>query len=190
MQLAGHLRGRVLLEWNLLGEDEKTFSVATQAVRTCLDPGSRALAAQDFRHMVQRNVEPVADFIRCLERAFRTAYGQATGNRRKAIVPLVGSDLRTPTEAALLPPTPLEAADLQDYREGLVTSLSSAWELAAKSISKAQKKHKASYNRRATESVPSGRLGFGQISPRRVRQGSQVVTLVAWALSDHGVSYS
>ena len=49
MQLAGHLRGRALQEWNLLGEEEKaTYDAATQALRTRLDPGNRVLAAQDF----------------------------------------------------------------------------------------------------------------------------------------------
>ncbi len=62
MQLAGHLRGRALLEWNLLGEEEKrSYQTATQALRTRLDPGNRVLAAQDFRHAIQREGETVAD---------------------------------------------------------------------------------------------------------------------------------
>ena len=49
IQLAGHLRGRALQEWNLLGEEEKgTYQTATQALRIRLDPGNRVLAAQDF----------------------------------------------------------------------------------------------------------------------------------------------
>ena len=68
MQLAGHMRGQALQEWDLLDESDKaTFTVATQSLRSCLDPGSRALAAQDFRHTVQGEAEPVADFIRRLE---------------------------------------------------------------------------------------------------------------------------
>ena len=77
MQLAGHLRGRALQEWNLLGEgDKETYAEATQALRSRLDPGGRALAAQDFRHTVQGETEGVADFIRRLERTFRIAYGR------------------------------------------------------------------------------------------------------------------
>ena len=45
-------------------------------LRSCLDCGNRALAAQDVRHADQCEAEPVAGFIRCLKCTFRTAYGQ------------------------------------------------------------------------------------------------------------------
>ena len=49
MQFAGYLRGQALQEWNLLGPEEReTYETATQALRTQLDPGGRALAVQDF----------------------------------------------------------------------------------------------------------------------------------------------
>ena len=77
MQFAGHLRGRALMEWNLLSEDEKKeYGAATSALRRRLDPGGRALAAQDFRHTLQRENEMVGDFIRRLERTFQLAYGR------------------------------------------------------------------------------------------------------------------
>ena len=77
MQFAGHLRGRALQEWNLLGpEDKESYEAATRALRTRLDPGGRALAAQDFRHTAQRESEPVSDFVRRLERTFQIAYGR------------------------------------------------------------------------------------------------------------------
>ena len=58
MQLAGHLRGRASVEWNLLSSEEKlTFALATQALQARLDPGNRVLAAQDFRHAIQRDDE-------------------------------------------------------------------------------------------------------------------------------------
>ena len=41
-----------------------------------LDPGIKALAAQDFRHTVQSPKESVSDFIRRLEQVFRRAYGK------------------------------------------------------------------------------------------------------------------
>ena len=41
-----------------------------------LDPGSKALAAQDFRHTVQSHKESVSDFICRLEQVFRRAYGK------------------------------------------------------------------------------------------------------------------
>ena len=58
IQLAGHLRGRALQEWTLLRSTEKGSPDAVVcALWGCLDPGSRALAAQDFRHASQREKE-------------------------------------------------------------------------------------------------------------------------------------
>ena len=49
IQLAGHLRGRALQEWNLLGSSERaSYDTAVAALRRRLDPGARAMAAQDF----------------------------------------------------------------------------------------------------------------------------------------------
>ena len=77
IQLAGHLKGRALQEWNLLGEDQiSSYDIAIQALRDKLDPGSKVLAGQDFRHTAQLEGETVADFIRHLECAFQVAYGR------------------------------------------------------------------------------------------------------------------
>ena len=59
---------------------------------------------------------------------------------------LFGMDCRTPTEAALLKPSSLWPGDIQDYREELSPSLSSAREIAAKAVQKAQQCYKASYD--------------------------------------------
>ena len=77
MQLAGHLKGRALQEYNLLrAEERESFESAVEALRGRLDPGSKAVAAQDFRHATQKDSESVADFVRRLERMFRIAYGR------------------------------------------------------------------------------------------------------------------
>ena len=73
LQLAGHLRGRARQEWNLLGAE--VYPDAVKALHLRLDPGSRTLAAQEFRHTTQGDTEKVADFIRRLERTFNIAYG-------------------------------------------------------------------------------------------------------------------
>ena len=52
-----------------------TFEAAVKALCERLDPGGKAMAAQDFRHCSQSENEPVSDFIRRLERTFRLAYG-------------------------------------------------------------------------------------------------------------------
>ena len=76
LQLAGHLRGRALQEWSLLDEARrKTYETAVESLRVRVDPGSRTLAAQDFRHTSQGEKELVTDFIRRLERTFQVAYG-------------------------------------------------------------------------------------------------------------------
>ena len=62
IQLAGHLRGRALIEWNLLAnEDTQSFEKATQALGICLDSGSKAIVPQDFRHTMQQEKEAVSD---------------------------------------------------------------------------------------------------------------------------------
>ena len=64
LQLAGYLKGRSLQEYNLLRPEEKeSFEGAVEALRSRLDPGSTAVAAQYFRHAMQRDSESVADFI-------------------------------------------------------------------------------------------------------------------------------
>jgi len=55
MQLAGHLKGHTLQEYNLLRvEERESFESAVEALRSRLDPGSKAVAAQDFRHATHR----------------------------------------------------------------------------------------------------------------------------------------
>lgn len=45
-------------------------------LREWLDQGTKVLAAQDFRHTVQKEFEKVAYFVRRLERVFHIAYGR------------------------------------------------------------------------------------------------------------------
>ena len=89
LQLAGHLRGKALQEWGLLNNDHKsTFARATTEMRNRLDPGSKMIAVQEFRHMAQKSKEQVTDFIRRLEQTFRRAYGreQITAETRDALL--------------------------------------------------------------------------------------------------------
>ena len=77
LQLAGHLKGRALQEWNLLPDDQKTtYDRAVIMLREKLGPGNRIMAAQDFRHAAQEGEEKVGDFIHRLEKLFRMAYGR------------------------------------------------------------------------------------------------------------------
>ena len=77
LQLADHLRGKAAQEWTLLDTTDKaTFASATRALGGRLDRGGKALAAQEFRHTIQRSSEVVSDFILRLEQTFRHAYGR------------------------------------------------------------------------------------------------------------------
>lgn len=81
--------------------------------------------------------------------AYRNTPHESTGENPSYL--LFGVDCRTPTEAALLPPTHLQPTEVEDYREELTLMLSSARELATKAIQKAQKKNKRLYDRKATD---------------------------------------
>ncbi len=70
---------------------------------------------------------------------------------RKPSFLMFGIDLRTPTEAALLPPNPLKPGDVEEYKEELVLSLLLAWELAAESIQRAQRKYNVLHDQKAVE---------------------------------------
>ena len=77
IQLAGHLRGRALQEWNLIPAVNKTtYAKALSTLQERLDPGGKLLAVQDFRHASQREEESMAEFLRRLERCFQVAYGR------------------------------------------------------------------------------------------------------------------
>lgn len=77
LQLAGHLRGRALQEWNLIpAGDRSTFDSAVSALRSRVEPGNRVLAGQDFRHARQEGSESVSEYIRRLEKLFQAAYGR------------------------------------------------------------------------------------------------------------------
>ena len=71
LQLAGHLQGRVFREWNSMSSDDcQSYSRAVRVLKKGVDTGQRALAAQDFCHLHQRDNETAGDFIKRLERTF------------------------------------------------------------------------------------------------------------------------
>ncbi len=69
--------------------------------------------------------------------AYRNTPHEATGDEATGEKPsylLFGLDCRSPTEAAFPPSTPLQVTEIEDYREQLTLSLSSACDLAAKYV--------------------------------------------------------
>ena len=81
--------------------------------------------------------------------AYRNVPHESTGEKPSFL--MFGMDLRTPTEAALLPPAPVEPGDVDNYREEVILSLSSARKLAEESIQRAQQKYKSAYDLKAME---------------------------------------
>lgn len=73
-KLPGYLQGRALQEWRLLPHFEQNSY--SSALRIRLDPGSKTVASQEFRHSLQRDSESVSDFIRRLEKTFQIVYGR------------------------------------------------------------------------------------------------------------------
>ena len=77
MQLPGYLQGRACQEWKLLSPSEQQdFTVAINTLRARLDPGRKTMAAQEFRHTLQKVGETVPDFIRRMERHSRSHTGK------------------------------------------------------------------------------------------------------------------
>ena len=72
---------------------------------------------------------------------------ESTGEKPSFL--LFGVDCRTPTEAALLPSSPLEPTTVETYREQVILNLSTARELAVKTLQKHQQKSKARYDQKA-----------------------------------------
>ena len=82
--------------------------------------------------------------------AYRNTPHETTGEKPSFL--LSGYDCRTPSEAALLPPSPLEQTTASGYREQVTSSLLTARDLAVQLIKEAQMKYKRLYDRK---SVPS-----------------------------------
>ncbi len=80
--------------------------------------------------------------------AYRNTPHEATGEKPSFM--LFGMDCRSPTEAALLPPSTVHPTDVSDYREQLMLSLSSARDSAAKCIQKAQQRYKQQYDKKTS----------------------------------------
>lgn len=79
--------------------------------------------------------------------AYRNNIHESTGE--KPLFLFFGIDLRTPSEAALLPPNSPKPVDLSDYQQQLILSLSSARQKAADCVRKAQWKYKKLYDWKA-----------------------------------------
>lgn len=70
--------------------------------------------------------------------AYRNTIHEATGEK-PSFLPF-SIDCRMPTEAALLPSSPLEPVDVSDYLQQLILSLSAARQTAVEYVKKAQQK--------------------------------------------------
>ena len=78
---------------------------------------------------------------------------------KKPLFLMYGVDCRTPTEAAYLPISEVYPINVEDCREELMISLSSARELAATTIQKAQSRYKGNYDREWKTKESALRIG-------------------------------
>ena len=72
--------------------------------------------------------------------AYRNISHESMGEKPSYL--LYGMDLRTPSEAAILPPSSTSWVDMDDYREQVTLSLTIARNNAVKNIQKAQQRYK------------------------------------------------
>jgi len=86
-------------------------------------------------------------FLYGVQWAYQNTPHNTTGEKPSFL--LFGTELRTPSEAVLCSPTPMHHLELEDYCKELILSLSSAGELAAASIQRAQKKYKKNYDKKS-----------------------------------------
>ena len=105
---------------------------------------NRTLKAMLRKH-VARFGNQWDQFLYGVQWAYRNTPHNTTGEKPSFL--LFGTDLRSPSEAALSPSSSMSPVGLKDYREQLVLSLSSARELAACTIQAEQQKSKVRYDR-------------------------------------------
>ena len=95
----------------------------------------------------------------------------------KPLFLLFGIHYRTPTEAAYLWPSSVQPDAVNDYKEELMLSPSSAREITAANIQKAQEKYNKSYNRNANcstlQSWCMGTCSFSRGSNRKEQKLSR-----------------
>lgn len=77
--------------------------------------------------------------------AYRNTAHESTGEKPSFL--MFGIDLRSPSEAELLSPNDEQCKEVEDYREQVVTTLSTAHSMAAESIGQAQKHYKKAFDR-------------------------------------------
>ena len=77
--------------------------------------------------------------------AYRNTPHSSTGEKPSFL--LYGVDCRSPTEAAYLPTSAIIPVDVHDYREELMVSLTSARDLAAEAVRRAQAQYKHQYDK-------------------------------------------
>ena len=89
--------------------------------------------------------------------AYRNTPHDSTGEKPSFL--LFGIDCRSPTEAACLKPADIYPVNIDDYREELQVSVTSAQKLAAATIQKAQKKQKSVHDKQINCKESSFKIG-------------------------------
>ena len=90
--------------------------------------------------------------------AYRNTHHSSTGEKPSYL--LFGFDCRFPSEAALLPSTPLNLTDVSDYREELVLTLSNARNIAMKTNLESQRRYKEQMTRQQLHLSSGLEIGY------------------------------
>lgn len=108
---------------------------------------NRTLKAMLRKHAAQFGPQ-WDDYLPGLLWSYRNTPHESTGEKPSYL--LFGMDCRSPTAAALLPPSSVEPTDRSDYREQLTLSLASARKTANECIRRAQRRYKFQHDKKAT----------------------------------------
>ncbi len=104
-----------------------------------------------LKTMIRKHVQKFGNnwdrFLPGLLWAYRNVPHDATGEKPSYL--LYGYDCRYPTEAALMPPTSPHTCYVDDYRQEMILGLSTARDLAAANIQKAQSRYKKSHDKKS-----------------------------------------
>ena len=155
MQLPGYLKDRALQGWRLLPRSEQqSYLAEIEALRTRLDPGSKTVAAQQFRHSLQKSGECVSDFIRRLEKKYQIAYSRDDLNTATRDALLCGQLYEGLRYEIMLSPA---VSGSQGYKELATAAKAEARRLAA--LKQRQSYSKVPGNNNPTSTPPSTPTG-------------------------------
>ena len=153
-------RGTNLLSWlmkdvcRMLGIKKLNTTASHPQCDGAVERFNRILKTMIRKYVVKFGVQ-WDQYLHGILWAYRNTPHSSTGEKPSYL--LFGYDCRFPTEAALLPSTPLSVTNVSDYREELVLTLSNARNIAMKTNLECQRRYKEQYDKTAV--TPKFQIG-------------------------------